>query len=96
MVVRVLTCEVDSPKRARAWAREHTDLPREVAGLEEVTFLCSRRPPRAGAVLVFASDDDLARYLTTGGWRRLRRTLRQAGAHCRRPVHDETYRVLQV
>lgn len=96
MVVRIVTCEAGSRAAANAWVREHADEFREPEGVERVTFIHSRQPPRVGAVMVFESADALARYKTTGPFQRLVDSLRQAWAGDDRPVREETYRVMEV
>lgn len=47
-------------------------------GIEQVIFMHCTVPPQAGAVMVFESDDALARYKTTGPHERFVASLQQA------------------
>lgn len=96
MVIRFVVYEATSRQAAEEWAREHADLPREVPGLEEVTFVRSRTPPLVGAVMVFASADALARYKETGPVERLVDSLRKRWAGGDQPVREEAYRVMEI
>lgn len=96
MVVRIVTYATESRVAARQWVQEHADEFREAPGVERVTFIHSKKPPRVGAVMVFESDDALARYKTTGPFERLVDSLRRAWADDSRPAREEAYRVIHV
>lgn len=93
MVVRLLTYRAGSREEAEAWAREQAGALRAVPGLERVSFVYRREPPRAGALLVFASDDALARYREEGVHERIVGSLWDDAHH---PIREETYRVIEV
>lgn len=96
MVVRIVTYGAESREAARDWVREHADTLRDVPGIEQVIFMHSMVPPQVGAVMVFESDDALARYKTTGPFERLVDSLQQAWADGDEPVRDEAYWVMEV
>lgn len=96
MVVRIVTYGAESREAAEKWVREHADTLRDAPGIEQVIFMHSRVPPQVGAVMVFDSDDALARYKTTGPFERLVESLQQAWADGDGPVRDEAYWVMEV
>lgn len=96
MVVRIVTFGAASVEAARTWARESAHTFQRIPGLEQVLFLHSAVPPQAGAVMVFQSDDALARYKTTGPHERLVESLQQVRADGDTPVREEAYWVMDV
>lgn len=96
MVVRILTYGAESREAAEDWIREHADTVRDVPGIERVVFMQSMVPPQVGAVMVFESDDALARYETTGPHERLVESLQQVRVDGDGLVRDEAYWIGEV
>lgn len=96
MVIRIVTYAAESRGAAREWVREHADEFRQAPGVERVTFIHSRKPPRVGALMVFESADALARYKTTGPFEWLVDSLRRAWADESQPVREKVFRVMDL
>lgn len=96
MVVRIVTYGAASREAAEDWVREYADTVRDAPGIEEVVFMHSMVPPQIGAVMVFESDEALARYRTTAPFERLVESLQEVCADGDELVGDGAHWIMDV
>lgn len=62
MIVRVVAYDTESLDASRQWGREHAEDLRALPGIERFDFVTQQDPPRAAAIIYFASREAYERY----------------------------------
>lgn len=62
MIARVVAYGTKSLDASRDWVRQRADRLRSIPGVERFDIVTQEEPPRAGAIIYFASRDALERY----------------------------------
>jgi hypothetical protein len=97
MIIRHITYHALPGKDVEGWLKSIASELRGVNGMREVLFIRSEGDSSLwGALMYFRTVDDLEDYKTSGPYKRLVESLREAWLDESKPVSDQVYKIQDI
>lgn len=96
MIARIVSYPAESLEDATEWARERGPALRQQDEIEHAYFMTSEDPPRAAAILLYASREALEAYLDSEAYRQAVREIREGWGKSGEPIREDVYELLDV
>lgn len=96
MIVRIVSYAAESVEEARDWARERAPEIRDADGIEHAYFFSREDPAEAGAIVLFPSEEALARYKESDAYRRAVAEIGETWGLSPEPIREDVYELLPV